>query len=62
MLTKSLVAANGVNKALGWQWYELADSIVDKTLLFGGSDDANVMRYLLFQVCCAALQYGPRLD
>jgi len=62
ILTKSLVAANGVNKALGWQWYELADSIVDKTLLFGGSEDATLMRYLLFQVCRTALQYASRLD
>jgi hypothetical protein len=61
ILAKSLVTANGVDKALGWQWYELADSIVDKTLLFSGSDDTTSIRYLLFQVClCSnAIRLGP---
>ncbi|KAH4926486.1 hypothetical protein HBI73_146820 [Parastagonospora nodorum] len=61
MLAKSLVTANGVDKALGWQWYELADSIVDKTLLFSGSDDTTLIRYLLFQALYLAYADIPAL-
>jgi hypothetical protein len=39
------------DKPLGWQWFQLADSIIDKRTLLGGSDDLTLIQYLLFQVC-----------
>jgi hypothetical protein len=50
VMTKTLAPDSG-DKSPGWQWYQLADSVVDKTLLFYGHDDIAMIQYLLFRVC-----------
>jgi hypothetical protein len=44
-------AAGDGDRPPGWQWYQLAESIVDKKSLLGGSDDLILVQYLLYQVC-----------
>ncbi|KAF1911943.1 hypothetical protein BDU57DRAFT_523209 [Ampelomyces quisqualis] len=37
------------DKPRGWRWVQLADGLVDKKLLLGGTEDLTLIQYLLFQ-------------
>ncbi|KAL5118653.1 hypothetical protein ACEQ8H_003504 [Pleosporales sp. CAS-2024a] len=60
-LTQSIGTANNNDKAPGWQWYELADTMVDKTtLVCRQADDASI-QHLFFQALYLAYADAPAL-
>jgi hypothetical protein len=50
-------AASDGDRPPGWQWYQLADGIVDKKSLLGGSNDLTLVQYLLYQVCLSVFEH-----